>query len=235
MSINEITHQQFLKQSCMSFFVKKTESTNFWAKQKFQGQFPFSLFLADEQTQGRGRNSNSWTNSTPGHTLLSTWCLSLASHPQPLFPLRVGLLLFEACKKTWPPLPWALKAPNDIYIGDSKWAGILIEVAQTPLSVCAYIGVGANILSAPKNVGQKTTALIDHTRLAENDWQAFCYFFYDGLLQIQKDPSRTKLTNTEILRLQSALEKYHDNKIQTVLPDGSLELESGETIPWSEL
>ncbi len=235
MSINQITHSDFLKHGRDCFFKNTINSTNTWAKEDYKGQSPFALFLADEQTQGRGRSNNTWSQSDKGHTLLSTWCLLLSSHPQPLFPLRIGLLLFECCQKNWPALPWALKAPNDIYIGDSKWAGILIEVTQMESFVCAYIGVGANIFSTPKNIDQKTTALTDHTPFDEHTWLAFCYSFYEGLLQIQKDPSRTKLTGAETKALQSALLKYTDNHIQTLLPDGSLRLTSGELIHWSEL
>ncbi len=235
MSVNAMTHHDFLKHSRASFFEPTTDSTNSWAKKQFHGQTSFALFLADQQTQGRGRGQNTWSQAKNGHTLLSTWCLLLSSQPQPLFPLRIGLLLFDCCQKAWPTLPWALKAPNDIYIGDSKWAGILVEVVPFQSFVCAYIGIGANILSKPSNVDQKTTALSEHTSFSENSWLAFCYSLYEGLLQIQKDPSRTKLTNLETTSLQSALQKYTDNHVQTVLPDGSLRLTTGDLIHWSEL
>ncbi len=239
MSINKITNQDFLINHRMSFFIEKIDSTNLWAKKEFLGQWPFALFLADEQTQGRGRGNNTWSQSKPGDTLLSTWCLSLHTHPQPLFPLRVGLLLFESCQKTWSHLPWALKAPNDIYLGEGdlagKWAGILVEIAQNQNTVCAYIGIGANVLSAPQNITQKTSALVEHTSFEENSWLAFSYAFYEGLLQIQKDPARLQLTTAEIHSLQQALQKYHGNNIETVLPDGSLKLTSGKKTHWSEL
>ncbi len=235
MSVNFLTHQDFLKHSRASSFEPATDSTNAWAKKHFQGQTSFALFLADLQTQGRGRGQNTWSQSESGHTFLSTWCLLLSSQPQPLFPLRIGLLLFECCQKTWPTLPWALKAPNDIYIGDGKWAGILVEVVPFESFVCAYIGIGANVLSKPSTVEQKTTALSEHVSFSESSWLAFCYSLYEGLLKIQKDPSRTKLTGEETTSLQLALQKYVSNHVQTVLPDGSLRLTTGDLIHWSEL
>jgi biotin-[acetyl-CoA-carboxylase] ligase BirA-like protein len=235
MSVNQLTHQDFVKHGRTSFFTDTIDSTNSWAKKEFHGQSAFALFLADQQTKGRGRGSNTWSQSEHGHTFLSTWCLLLSSHPQPLFPMRVGLLLFESCQTTWPELPWALKAPNDIYLGDSKWAGILIEVAQFESLVCAYIGIGANVFSTPANVNQKTSALTDHIDFSENSWLAFCYLMFEGLLQLQKDPSRAKLTGPETKSLQIALQKYTENQIQTLLPDGSLRLTSGELIHWSDL
>ncbi len=235
MSINQITHQDFLKNSRPSFFQNSTESTNQWAKKEFHGQSLFALYLADQQTHGRGRGDNTWSQSDEGHTLLSTWCLRLNTHPQPLFPLRVGLLLYESCKKTWPALNWALKAPNDIFIDDCKWAGILIEVAKIQSFVCAYIGIGANIYSTPKNVEQKTTAIAHHAAFSESTWLAFCYYFYEGLLHIQKDPARTQLTAAEIASLEFALKKYFENNVETILPDGSLKLTWGEIVHWSEL
>jgi BirA family transcriptional regulator, biotin operon repressor / biotin---[acetyl-CoA-carboxylase] ligase len=234
-SINQKTEAEFQKKHLPVFFEEKTDSTNAWAKKEFHGQNPFALYLADEQSHGRGRGANTWSQAVPGSTLLSTWCLRLAQTPQPLFPLRVGLLLFETCLKIWPQLDWALKAPNDIYILDAKWAGILIEVTPLTFNTCCFIGVGANIYDKPNIASQKTTALSDWVDLQREDWAQFCYTFYEGLINLQKDPARQTLLAIEIQALEYGLKKYLGNNIQKVMADGSLMLKSGETIHWSEL
>lgn len=234
-SINQITHDIFSQTEWPCFFSKVTDSTNTWAKNEFHGVSPLALFLSDQQTQGRGRGNNSWSQAEPGSTLLSTWCLRLAQTPQPLIPIRVGLLLFESCLRTWPHLEWALKAPNDIYILDGKWAGILVEATQQNQNNCCYIGIGANIFSKPSLSAQKTTALADWVEFHEKDWQQFCYFFSQGLLQLQIDPARQNLLQNEIHSLEMGLKKYIGNQIQTLFPDGSLKLKNSDTVHWSEL
>lgn len=233
-SIHQITQQFFLPQH-PCFFVPQTESTNAWAKKEFHGQTPFALYLADQQSQGRGRGANSWSQAAPGSTLLSTWCLRLAQTPQPLFPLRVGLLLFESVLKVWPELEWGLKAPNDIYILDGKWAGILIEVSKIDLNTCCFIGIGANIYAKPEISGQKTTSLSDWTTVEDSHWHQFCREFHQGLTQLQLDPARQNLLPQEIQTLEYALKKYIGNNVKTVLSDGSLILKNEQTIHWSDL
>lgn len=234
-SINQITQSELTKIGVASFFEQKTDSTNAWAKQDFHGQTPLAVYLADEQSHGRGRGDHSWSQSLPGETWLSTWCLRLTQTPQPLFPLRVGLLLFESCLKTWPQLEWALKAPNDIYILDGKWAGILIELLQVDLNMCCYIGIGANVFSKPELPEKKTAALKDWTADIYQDWPVFCHSFLRGLREIQKDPARQNLLSSEIQQLEYALKKYVGNQVQTILSDGSIVLKSGNQIHWSEL
>ncbi len=233
-SINQLTQQIFEPQH-PCFFTPRTDSTNAWAKKDFHGQTPFALYLTDQQSHGRGRGSNTWNQAEPGSTLLSTWCLRLAQTPQPLFPLRVGLLLFESCLKIWPQLDWGLKAPNDIYILDEKWAGILIEVSKVDFNTCCFIGIGANIFAKPEIPGQKTTALSDWTSLEDSQWQQFCWNFHHGLTQLQLDPARQNLLPQEIQTLEYALKKYIGNNVKMVLADGSLILKNDQKIHWSDL
>lgn len=232
-SINQITHHYFLQKGLASFFVPQTNSTNTWAKENFNS--PFSIYLTDEQTQGRGRGKNSWSQALPGSTLLSTWCWELSSLPQPLFPLRVGLALYESCVLAWHELPWALKAPNDIYLKDGKWAGLLIEVVSTENKFHVYVGLGANILAKPEMAKQKTASLVDLSSWEETPWFVFCDSFFKNMNEIQKDPARQQLLPSELQRLIAALQRRPENEVNSALPDGSLVLNSGVRIHWSEL
>jgi BirA family transcriptional regulator, biotin operon repressor / biotin---[acetyl-CoA-carboxylase] ligase len=105
------------------------DSTNTAAKEwKFGALPPPVLFLAEKQTLGRGRGENKWI-STEG-ALLSSWVFEMAFSPQPVLSPMTGLALFNALRKTWPNIAFRLKAPNDIYIGEKKVAGILIETVS---------------------------------------------------------------------------------------------------------
>lgn len=102
------------------------------------------LWVADRQTSGRGRGSNSWYSPTG--------CLmfSLAWEPpndeqlrerMPQLALVVGLSLASALDR-YSSVKATVKWPNDIYLLDKKVAGILVE---SPVPDRWIIGVGINV------------------------------------------------------------------------------------------
>lgn len=105
-------------------------STNIYAMEQLQANLAEhgAAFFADEQTQGKGQMGKIW-HSSPGENILlsviiNTQTLSL-SKP---FPLSAAIAL--ACIDLLSPyIPEGLtiKWPNDIYWGDRKTGGILIE------------------------------------------------------------------------------------------------------------
>ena len=109
-----------------------------------------TLVTAEHQTAGRGQQGNSW-ESERGQNLL----FSLQVQPSTL-PSTDGFVLSEAIALSireaiaaqlhGDPLPVCVKWPNDIYVGDRKIAGILIEneFRGTHLGRC-IIGCGVNI------------------------------------------------------------------------------------------
>jgi len=232
-SINKMTAQWCEENAVPVWFLESTTSTNQFAKDQSMNP-SVGVVLADHQSHGRGRENRTWANAASGATLLSTWCLPLSSAPQPIFSIRTGLVLFEALSATWPSVAWAIKAPNDIYIGDGKFAGILIEVEQQKTAT-AFIGIGANIFTAPQVDSQKTATLADHATVDNKKWSEFCGQFYKSLLEIQKDAHRSLLSKNEIDRLTAALEKYQGNQIKQLLPDGGLILKNNGSRHWNEL
>ncbi len=106
-----------------------------------------TLVLADEQTAGRGRQGRAWT-SEPGAGL---W-LTLVERPRDaaaldVLSLRIGLALAPVLD-AFASGPVHLKWPNDLYVGERKLGGILVEARwreQAPEWVA--IGVGINVRS----------------------------------------------------------------------------------------
>lgn len=103
-----------------------------------------TLVLADRQRLGRGRAGKVWISDDGA----GIWC-TLIERPDDasalsVLSLRVGLALAEAldaCVAS----PVRLKWPNDLYVGDGKLGGVLIEVrwhGARPEWVA--IGVGIN-------------------------------------------------------------------------------------------
>lgn len=144
-----------------------------------------TLYLASRQTQGRGRGSNSWV--TPlGGALLSSWSFAVARVPQPILAPLIGLALFNATRRTWPEAPLNLKAPNDLYLGEKKVAGLLIETIDEGQYRRTVVGLGLNVFTSPIDI-PTATHLNAHvpTLLSEQKW--------------------TEFLNTWIIELKSAL------------------------------
>lgn len=110
------------------------------------------LYLADDQTSGRGRHGRTWssTRGTLTFSLLIDWDLE-SSRVSRLLSLAVGVGLARAIEYTFAPLRTRLKWPNDLYIDGGKAAGVLIETSQSGQSgrPRVVIGVGVNVNESP--------------------------------------------------------------------------------------
>lgn len=142
-------------------FSKHTESTNNLAKAQAFDQRNlengFLLYVTDHQTAGRGRGKNTWIDDKPGSSLLSTFSFQVETAPLPISTCLFGLALHKAASATWSFLNWSLKAPNDLYVGDKKIAGLLLETVSQGSDVRFIVGLGMNILNAPEAVPTATS------------------------------------------------------------------------------
>jgi BirA family biotin operon repressor/biotin-[acetyl-CoA-carboxylase] ligase len=110
------------------------------------GAKDFSLVVADEQTQGRGRLDRKWL--TPKGSAIA---MSLILHPsapmRPHLSRTVGLAalsLADACLKLG--LSPKIKWPNDILLDGKKTAGILVETVWSGDEADSLvIGIGVNV------------------------------------------------------------------------------------------
>ncbi|MBL0939991.1 MAG: biotin--[acetyl-CoA-carboxylase] ligase [Gemmatimonadaceae bacterium] len=103
-----------------------------------------TLILASSQEQGRGRTGKSW-QSAPDAGL---WCTLIERPADPraldVLALRVGLSL-AAALDAFVEQRITLKWPNDLWLGDGKLGGILIEARwRDGLPEWVAIGVGIN-------------------------------------------------------------------------------------------
>ncbi len=129
-----------------------------------------SLFVADEQTRGRGRRGNTWL-AAPGESLLFSVLLrpELELNQVSALTLAIGLALRDAIA----PLLSAeaqLKWPNDLYVAGKKLAGVLVESQlQGDRLQAVVVGVGLNVTSRdfPHEIAARATslALLGATRL----------------------------------------------------------------------
>ena len=100
------------------------------------------LLVAQRQTAGRGRLGRGW-HSADGASLTFSLGMSLAPADWAGLSLAVGVILAESLH---PAL--RLKWPNDLWLGDRKLGGILIETAsfgERESRRYAVVGVGLNV------------------------------------------------------------------------------------------
>lgn len=112
-----------------------------------------TVVMARHQTRGRGMGSNSW-NSEPGKNLLFSIALDvpfIRAENQFVISQAVAVAIAESLEMvTKKPIinkgDIKIKWPNDIYFGDKKLAGILIQNSLSGVMMQnTVIGVGINI------------------------------------------------------------------------------------------
>lgn len=214
-------------------------STSDWAKESAfrAGQADFEVFLADHQSAGRGRASNTWSDSTPGTLLLSSWSFKLGAAPQPVLAPALGLAVYRAAFATWPDLALSLKAPNDLYIGSKKVAGLLLETLQQGAQTRLILGLGLNVFSKPDL--PIATCLVDHVsmdRISELGWNLFLDRLWLELVSAMRE-TKNILSPNQCESLRHALNRNPNlqHAYDVVNPDGSLLLSNGVKIEWQNL
>jgi BirA family biotin operon repressor/biotin-[acetyl-CoA-carboxylase] ligase len=105
-----------------------------------------TVVLADQQTAGRGRRGRSFF-SPPGDNLYFTIILRMAPGGIGPLALCVPLAVVDAVRELCPSA--AIKWPNDIWIGDRKCSGMLIDAQSEGEDVVALVGIGINVNGDP--------------------------------------------------------------------------------------
>ncbi|WP_437561978.1 biotin--[acetyl-CoA-carboxylase] ligase [Sorangium sp. So ce542] len=154
----------------------ETASTNDDARSAAAAGAPHgAAFLADAQTQGRGRGGRAW-HSPPGENLYLSVVLrpGLPASGVPPIALVMGLAVASVVDRRLAQLaPGSrrgdgaaaevrLKWPNDVLAGGRKLAGILVEAQLRGESVSSVIvGVGLNVhaSSFPPELSGRATSL----------------------------------------------------------------------------
>ena len=165
--------------------IDETDSTNRWLKDHGEG----TMVVATEyQSAGKGCGSNSW-ESERGKNLT----FSMLIHPDGIAAreqFHITEVVSVALCRTLQPYIYnkvEIKWPNDIYVGDRKLCGILIENRlQGNVIVDCIIGIGLNmnqrvfLSDAPNPVsmyqltGQETdreALLADFLQTFDQEWQ----------------------------------------------------------------
>jgi len=133
--------------------VESTESTMDMARERAREAGPAgTLIVAEEQTAGRGRRGAVW-QAPRGKALTATLLLRPAAPPAvaQLYSLASAIAIARAVQQ------WGVDArtkwPNDVWVGDAKLAGVLIEMAAGRQDI-GHVAIGFGV-----NVGQSQEEL----------------------------------------------------------------------------
>lgn len=226
-----ILTSQILKDELNIIYKSTIDSTNTYAKESFESLTYPAIIIASSQSNGRGRNTNSWASTTAGDSLYATWCFRTNTPPCSVLPMRIGLLL-QAATETHFNIVASLKAPNDVFIGSKKNSGILIEGVNYKEQFYTFIGIGINVLSKP--ILENTTHLTEHIHFDVKNWKAFLITLTTGMTR-NIASTQNSLNTTEQEQLLVALKKHLAFKnLQSVSSFGDLVFPD-KTINWIDL
>jgi len=127
-------------------FIEETESTNSYCSSHEEELGEMTMVAAERQLCGRGQRGNSW-EAAPGENLtFSIFCRPSGVEAREQFIISeataLGVVEYLASRGIEAKVKW----PNDIYVGDRKICGILIEHALTGSEISrSILGVGINV------------------------------------------------------------------------------------------
>jgi len=128
----------------------RVPSTNDYLKQELSKSTPFNegtVIMAEEQTAGKGQAGSKWV-SEPGKNLTFSLLLK-PTFLSPVHQFDLNIMVCVSIFETLFPLignQLAIKWPNDVFVGDRKLGGVLIEnILQGAAWKESIIGVGINV------------------------------------------------------------------------------------------
>lgn len=189
-----------------------------------------AVFLAEEQTAGRGRSTHTW-HSERGTGIYCSFLLRPPMAPADALWLSLiaGVAVQDAVRETTG-LAADIRWPNDLLINDRKFAGILTEMSSEASKVHhAVIGVGVNVNQKEFPDELRTTASslcleggkeFSRLEVAAALIRAFDRE-YRALLRAMSGPIRTPALRFEpIMRRVESRSSYAHGKVVHVDEDG---------------
>ncbi len=148
--VNRLNAEQ--KTLLANLFVETViDSTNAMAMRGIDHATSGSVWLAEQQTSGRGRRGRSWVSPFGSNIYLSAlWKISGGAGQLGGLSLAVGVILVEALAALGVN-GLTLKWPNDIMFERKKLGGILVEMQGDAAGDChVVVGIGINVNMPPR-------------------------------------------------------------------------------------
>lgn len=125
--------------------LKTVTSTNDYLKLHYKELPSFTVVRADYQTKGRGQFDRRWFASRGANLLFSLLLKDVALNQIGIIKEWVKSSIFSLLGSYG--LDVYFKEPNDVYAGNKKLCGILIETSSSSQQIYDYvvIGIGLNV------------------------------------------------------------------------------------------
>jgi len=206
-------------------YIARTNSTNTLLKQLAAEGNPPEFIYAGYQTAGRGQTGNSW-ESEEGKNLL---CSILLPPNKNLYFLNiaVGVAMIRVIGEDF-----TIKWPNDIYYGDKKVAGILVENAIIGNEIRYSIaGIGLNVNQTTFVSDAPNPISLKQIRGQEYDIEGLMNQLLEAVHSVLNEPEQEVWSYYKShLYRREGYWPYEDKKgrfeatIQDVLPTGEIVL-----------
>lgn len=126
--------------------LEEVDSTNRWLKEnRKESGLPLMVY-AVSQTAGRGQRGNSWEAENGKNLTASIGFVPYGVEPKRQFSITLAVSLAVTDLLAEKGIEAKVKWPNDIYVGESKIAGILIENSIMGREITETVaGIGLNV------------------------------------------------------------------------------------------
>jgi BirA family transcriptional regulator, biotin operon repressor / biotin---[acetyl-CoA-carboxylase] ligase len=227
------------------FISQQISSTADYIKKLSLRDKPLPYFcLAEQQTQGRGRNGRHW-HSPFGQNIYfsSVWHINQDVSQLAGLSLAIGIALIRLLRR-YETTDVMLKWPNDIYWRDRKLSGVLIEVMAEANHQChLFISFGLNVnmpiveqtdnMSTWTSLYQETGQIYDRNRLVAQAIVEFTraieQFSQHGLAAFTEELSHYDYLRGKSVCLSSVNQPPVNGIAQGIDEQGYLILQTGDT------
>lgn len=175
-------------------YINQTDSTNSWLKQHSDCDVVWTTW----QTAGRGQAGNSWESEQGKNILLSLRLRkpNVTVSSQFLLTMAISLAVQDVVAKQLPDLSVTIKWPNDIYVGNDKICGILIEntIANGTIEE-SIVGIGLNVNQTTWLCGAPNPVSLKQLTKQEYKLQSICNKLCESIHQyllLLKNPDTLK-------------------------------------------
>ena len=209
----------------------ETETTMVLARREAEEGAPHgTLVLAEAQTAGRGRRGRSF-HSPAGENLYFTMVLRLPEGQHRRLPLVLPLAVARACAAEG--VDARIKWPNDIWIGERKTCGMLIDAEVTPGGAVAFPGIGINVNGDPTVIPElrKIATSLARERGSRVDREALLARICNELEWLLRADERSlavayrgmsMILGREVVVQPGGNEAAYTGRAEEIEPDGSL-------------
>lgn len=198
-------------------WLEVTDSTNNRAAEGACDHGDKTTWVADFQTAGRGQRGNKWSSRKSENLMFTVLFKPDGILPQDQFIISevsaLGVVRFLARHGVAAKIKW----PNDIYVGDRKICGILIEHAVTGEHISSSIsGIGVNLnqrefpegIPNPTSLALLTGKEYDRKNEMENILDDI-FHYYDKACEEYAETGSYRRLNEEYLSVMYRIGEYH--------------------------